>query len=130
MHPQAFGLALGAAWFLIAMALLELFAIAIRRTMSTDVHPSTLFALGIAPPIGALAFVVGLFVPAHWMLEPTQAAEGINLTVATLPWWRLAFSSGPSPGRCGRFCLLAGSSGGGCARGSGSPSTEYRFPYW
>jgi hypothetical protein len=84
MSSQVLGLALGLSWFIIAIAVLELIAIGLRRLVSPDARPDGLFVLGIAPAIGALIFVVALFIPAQWELEGPQAPESINLTVVTL----------------------------------------------
>lgn len=84
MPPQVVGLALGVSWFVIAIALLELIAIVVRRLVSPNAHPNAVFALGIAPGVGAFVFVVGFFIAAQRKLELPQAAESINLTVITL----------------------------------------------
>lgn len=84
MPPQIVGLSLAMAWFIIALAVLQMLAMGVRRFISPDADANTFFALAVAPAGGAVLFVVGLFVPAQWRFEVPQAAESLSISVQAL----------------------------------------------
>jgi Zn-dependent protease with chaperone function len=84
MTPPMVGLALGASWFLIALTVFDWIAMRLMRMVSVRTRSTVAFAIGVSPTIGALFFVVGIFLPAQWRFEPAQSTETISWTILTL----------------------------------------------
>ena len=78
------GLALAAAWFVIALAAVESMLHVVGRLVVVNSTPAAIAALALGPTVLAGFFVIGLFVPAQLTWEPAGAAETLNITVIGL----------------------------------------------
>jgi Zn-dependent protease with chaperone function len=84
MTPPMVGLAPSASWFLIALTVFDWIAMRLMRMVSVRTRSTVAFAIGVSPTIGALFFVVGIFLPAQWRFEPAHSTEIISWTILTL----------------------------------------------
>src|SRR5215813_7240553 len=84
MPSSLVGLALAAAWLVIAIAAVELILRVVDGLAPVDSTPATIAALAFAPCVLAAFVVIGMFVPAQLAFEPRGAAETLNITVIGL----------------------------------------------
>src|SRR5262249_22356047 len=84
MPSSVVGLALAAAWFVIAVSVVELILRVVDELAPVDSTPATIAVLALGPSVLAGFFVIGLFVPAQLTFEPRGAAETVNITVIGL----------------------------------------------
>lgn len=84
MPSSVVELALAAAWFVIAIAAVELILHLADGLVQATSSSTTIAALALGPTILAGLFVIGVFVPAQFAFEPRGAAETLNVTVIGL----------------------------------------------
>jgi beta-lactamase regulating signal transducer with metallopeptidase domain len=88
MTGAALAVPLALTWFLvvnlIATAAVSAAAMAWAARQRRVERPALLLALRLLPGLGAAAFVVAVFVPAHARFEPVEATETLGLSLALL----------------------------------------------
>src|SRR5262249_39371791 len=90
MPSSLVGLALAAAWLVIAIAAVELILRVVDGLAPVDSTPATIAALAFAPCVLAAFVVIGMFVPAQLAFVPRcdderrGPAETLNITVIGL----------------------------------------------
>lgn len=84
MPSSLVGLALAVAWFVIAVAAIEAILRVVDGLAPENSTPATIAARALGPSVLAGFFVIGVFVPAQFILEPRGAVETLNFTVLSL----------------------------------------------